>query len=392
MLYDNNAVDESHGVENSAQTDWELLRFQFPVAKQYVYFNHAAVAPLSLSVRKQIAVCAARFCEKGIVCNSEFLGVADTTRQLAAQLINAERSQIAFVKNTTQGILVVANGIRWEKGDNVVIPEKEFPANVYPWLNLSRKGVETRFVPLKYGRFTDEDIYRRVDKRTRAVSVSAVSFTNGFRCDLEKIGQLCKNEGIIFVVDAIQALGALEIDVGKSHVDVLAADSHKWLLGPQGIGILYVSAAAMDKLEVSNLGWKSMEDEGDYLNYDIRLKQSAARFEEGTLNIVGIAGLKASLEMLLGIGIPFIQRRILALNDTIIQNLSDRGYAVKSSLSPGERSGILSFMHQDIPTEKLYAKLFENDVVCAHRDGAIRISPHFYNNDVDILRFVKALY
>lgn len=371
--------------------DWELIRRQFPVANNYIYFNHAAIAPMSVNVKERITACMQKYCDYGIVCNQEFLRTVEHTRKLAGRLIDAEPSQIAFVKNTTQGLLLAANGIRWQKGDNVVVPEREFPANIFPWLNLVKKGVEVKFVPLRDGRFTGEDIARTIDKNTRAVSVSAVSFVNGFRCNLQEIGRLCKDHGILFIVDAIQALGALELAVSEGYIDLLAADSHKWLLGPQGIGFAYVSRFAMDRLDVANLGWMSMEDEGDYLRYDIRLKSNAARFEEGTLNIFGVVGLETSLEMLLSIGTSDIQKRIMEITDLLVGGLSERGYTIQSSLKSNERSGILSFTHVEHAAEDIYRRLFEANVVCAQRNGVVRISPHFYNNASDVDGFLNAL-
>ena len=333
----------------------------------------------------------AMYCEKGIVCNREYLSIANQTRVLAAQLINSKSSEIAFVKNTTQGIQLAANGIRWQPGDNVLIPENEFPANVFPWLNLANRGVETRFIPLNNGKFTPDDIARFMDNRTRAISVSAVSFTNGFRCNLAGIGRICHDRGIYFIVDAIQALGALEVDVNKCKIDLLSADAHKWLLGPQGIGFSFISESFLENLDVSNLGYRSMTDESDYLNYSIRLKPDASRFEEGSLNIFGIVGLKAALGMLLSIGIPTINERLNELIDVIINNLIERRYIIKSPLNSNERSGILSFYHNEIETETIHQNLIKGKVVCAMRDGAIRISPHFYNNMDDIKDFLNAL-
>ena len=371
--------------------DWNALRSQFPVADNFIYLNHAAIAPISLNVKKQIDECLEKYSLCGIVCNREFLDIADETRKLAARLINARPSEITFVKNTTQGIQIAANGIRWKRGDNVIIPGNEFPANVFPWLNLSKMGVETKFIPVKDGRFTAGDIAPYIDKQTRAVSVSAVSFTNGFRCNLAEIGKLCKENGIFFIVDAIQALGAVEVDVSKSKIDILSADAHKWLLGPQGIGISYISDAVLEKLDVSNLGYRSMANEDEYLNFNIRLKEDASRFEEGTLNLIGIVGLKASLEMLMTIGIPTIEKRLSDLNNVFIKNLTERGYIIKSPLNRNERSGILSFNHKKISTEMIYENLFKARVVCALRDGAVRISPHFYNNLEDMSGCLEAL-
>ena len=371
--------------------DWNALRDQFPVTRNFIYFNHAAIAPISLIVKEQINECTEKYCTNGIVCNSEYLDIADRARLLAAQLINAKFSEIAFIKNTTQGIQIAANGIRWQSGDNILIPVNEFPANVFPWLNLAKKGVEVRFIPTKDGRFTAGEIAKYIDKRTRALSVSAVSFTNGFRCNLTEIGQLCKDMGIFFNVDAIQALGAVDIDVRQSKIDLLSADAHKWLLGPQGIGIVFISESMLENLDVSNLGYKSMNEESDYLNYNIRLKSNASRFEEGTLNIFGIVGLKASLEMLLSIGIPMIESRLLELTNLLVQSLTEQSYIIRSFMNDNERSGILSFHHKKYSTDTIYQHLLKAGVVCARRDGAVRLSPHFYNNYEDIDLCVKAL-
>ncbi|MGA2363174.1 MAG: aminotransferase class V-fold PLP-dependent enzyme [Candidatus Aminicenantales bacterium] len=370
---------------------WKDFRREFPVAERYVYLNHAAVAPIPRRSAEAIARCAQEFCEKGIVCNRDYLQLVEEARELAARLLGVSAPEIAFVKNTTQGLLIAANGIHWEKGDNVVIPEKEFPANVYPWLSLGAMGVETRFVPLKNEKFTADDIEPFIDIRTRAVSVSAVSFWNGFRCDLRRIGQLCREKGVLFIVDGIQALGALDLCVEECYVDVLSADAHKWLLGPQGIGVLYVSKEAQEKLVVSNLGWKSMEHENDFLNYKIRLKGSAARFEEGTLNIVGIAGLKASLDMILEIGIDAIERRILDLGEQMVRGLVKKGYEIRSPMQGEERSGILCFFHRRFTAQAIFENLLKEEVVCALRDAAIRISPHFYNDERDVNSFLNAL-
>lgn len=376
---------------STLNSEWDSLRKKFPVTDNFIYFNHAAIAPVSVNVKKHINDCLEKYIASGIVCNREFLDIADKTRILIAQLINANPSEIAFVKNTTQGIQIAANGIRFNKGDNVLIPSNEFPANVFPWLNLSKKGVETKFIPVKDGRFTAGDIAPYINNKTRALSLSAVSFTNGFRCNLEQIGQLCKESGILFVVDAIQALGAVEVDVKKSKIDLLSADAHKWLLGPQGIGIAFISDSLLEKLDVANLGYKSMTEECEYLNYKIRLKPDASRFEEGTLNIIGIVGLKASLEMLLSIGIQTIEQRLAELNNVLIKKLIESGFMIESPLKSNEWSGILSFTHNDISTETIYKRLFNAKVVCAKRNDAIRISPHFYNNLKDIGSFFDAL-
>jgi cysteine desulfurase/selenocysteine lyase len=384
-------VKVDSNTDRSLVPDWAFYRNQFPVIQDFIYLNHAAIAPISLAVKEEVSRCMQKYCEYGIVCNRDYLDAVEQTRELAGRIIHAKPSEIAFVKNTTQGLLIAAHGIEWEKGDNVVIPEKEFPANVFPWFGLARKGVEVKFVPLEEGRFTVKGIQKFVNQRTRAVSVSAVSFINGFRCNLKEIGEFCEEKRICFIVDAIQALGAVEVDVKECHVDLLSADSHKWLLGPQGVGIAYLSRKALDTFRVSNMGWKSMVDEADHLRYDIRLKPGAARFEEGTLNIFGIIGLRRALQMLLDIGLSDVHDRIRELTDLLVTGLEERGYIIRSSMRTEERSGILSFVHDKYSSEEVYQALFDANVVCALRDGAVRISPHFYNNAEDIDEFMKAL-
>jgi selenocysteine lyase/cysteine desulfurase len=380
------------GFDATVIPDWDSFRSQFPVVRDYIYFNHAAIAPISRFLKERVSACMEKYCTQGIVCNSEFLEIVEETRRQAAKVINSHASDIAFVKNTTQGLLLAANGIDWKQGDNVVIPDKEFPANVFPWLALTSKGVEVRSVPLKNGRFTVDDIARCVDGRTRVISVSAVSFLDGFRCNLGEIGRFCEEKHILFVVDAIQALGAVDLDVKACRIDVLSADGHKWLLGPQGVGIAYVSEKALDTLAVSNMGWMSMTEESDHLRYDIRLRPDAGRFEEGTLNIFGIVGLKAAIDMLLNIGLPIIHNRILELLDLLVIGLEEKGYQIRSSMKRNERSGIISFSHKELATADIYEGLFRANVVCALRDNAVRISPHFYNNSTDIEKFLDALH
>ena len=380
-----------HGYDSPVMPDWNSFRSQFPVTREYIYFNHAAIAPISRILKERVSACMEKYCTQGIVCNREFLEIVEETRRQAAKIINSQASDIAFVKNTTQGLLLAANGIDWNKGDNVVIPDREFPANVFPWLALTRKGVDVRFVPLQNGRFTVNDLEQYVDSRTRVISLSAVSFLDGFRCDLGAIGQFCNDRGILFVVDAIQALGAVDLDVKACHVDLLSADGHKWLLGPQGVGIAYVSKKALDTLSVSNMGWMSMTEESDHLRYDIRLRPDAGRFEEGTLNILGIVGLKAAIDMLLNIGLPVIHERILELLDLLVGGLEEKGYEIRSSMKRDERSGIVSFAHRDLGATDIYERLLKANVVCALRNNAVRISPHFYNDISDIENFLDAL-
>ena len=229
--------------------DWDAIRRDFPVTDNYVYLNHAGVSPLSRRTMEAVQDYLTVISEHGITreASVRFARIVKDTRNKIGGLINADPDEIAFIKNTTQGILIAANGIDWCEGDNVVTASTEFPANVYPWLSLERRGVKTKFVQEKDARIPVEGIEKAIDHRTRAVAISFVEFASGFRNDLESIGRICKDKGVFFVVDAIQGLGVLDIDVKKCKIHIMSADGHKWLLGPEGTGCLYCSKSVSEK-------------------------------------------------------------------------------------------------------------------------------------------------
>ncbi len=372
---------------------WGAIRKDFPVTENYVYFNHAGVSPLSKSTMKAVKDYLAVISEHGITreASLRFARVVQDTRSRIGELINADSGEIAFIKNTTQGILIAANGIDWRAGDNVVTASTEFPANIYPWLNLERRGVKTKFVQEKDARIPVEEIERAIDRKTRAVAISFVEFASGFRNDLESIGRICQEKGVFFVVDAIQGLGALDIDVKKCKIHMMSADGHKWLLGPEGTGCLYCSREILDELVPNNVGWHSVINSSEYLNYDLTLRPDARRFEEGSLNIMGIYALGAAAAQILDIGIQNIETRVLALTDLAIQGLKEKGYQIVSSLIPAERSGIVCFRSQRHSSAELCQLLMDNKIVGADRAQSVRVSPHFYNSEEEIERMMEVL-
>ena len=371
--------------------DLDSIRAEFPVTREWVYLNHAGIAPISRRVRRAMRSFLEDVEENGMANHADWTETLRKTRTLAARLMNAHPSEIAFVSNTTAGILIVANGVRWRRGDNVVIAEKEFPANVYPWLNLQKRGVEVRFAREVEGCIPIEEIAARIDGGTRVVSLSSVEFATGYRNDLDAIGEICHRRGALFCVDAIQSLGALPLDVKKSRVDFLSADAHKWLLGPEGAGIFYCDRSAMQRIEVANLGWSSVANPSDYLTYDATLAATAARFEPGTSNTAGIHGLRAAFDLLLSVGIPEVEARILRLTDRLCEGLRLKGYRVQSPRGPSEKSGIVIFSHQSHTSDDLFRLLRENRVMGAIRDRKIRLSPHFYNTEQEIDRVLELL-
>lgn len=372
--------------------NWDRYRELFPVTERYIFVNHAGVAPLPLPTCEAIKRFAEEACRSGSVNYGRWMGIVEETRELLAEMLNASPREIAFVKNTTHGILIAANGVRWREGDNVIITDAEFPANVYPWLNLRRRGVEVRFARQSPdGRIPFEEIEKLVDERTRVISISFVEFATGFRNDLRRIGEMCRERGIIFVVDAIQGLGVIPLDVREFKIDILSSDSHKWLLGPEGIACFYCREEVLDEIDNPNLGWMSVVDEEDYLNYKLVQKGDARRFEEGSYNTMGIIALNASLKLLMEIGVDRIEGRVLGLLDILIDGLKRKGYRIISPLGSGERSGILSFVREGVDSGGIVKMLRENGVIAACRAGYIRVSPHFYNSEGEMRRILELL-
>ena len=367
-------------------------RTEFPVTNTYIYMNHAGVAPLSRRAAEAMATFVDDATINGAVNVDDWVETAEQCRSLAAQLINADASEIAFMKNTTQGILIAANGIDWYQGDNVVTTAVEFPANVYPWWSLKeRYGVETRMVPEKEGRIHIEDVIAAIDDNTRAVTISHVEFASGFRNDIKAIGEICHERDIWFVVDAIQSLGAIEIDVKSSYVDILAADGHKWLLAPEGAAIFYCANDKLERLINTNVGWASVLNPRDFLNYDLTQKPDATRFEEGSYNSVGLYGLKAAIELLLEVGISNIKTHILQITENLIEGLEAKGYRVITPTLNSERAGIVVFESDRHTPEALFEMLNEKNIITAERGSGLRVSPHFYNTESEIKRLLDIL-
>jgi selenocysteine lyase/cysteine desulfurase len=268
--------------------DWTDLRRQCPVATRWAYFDHAAVAPLTERARQTLVEWAADLAENGDVHDGTRVRRVEEVRALAARLLNADPLDIAFIKNTSEGIGIAAEGLPWQVGDNVVTAEDEYPANLYPWMNLAGRGVELRRVPSRDGRILLDDLRAAIDGRTRLVSLSYVEYASGFRNDLDAIGGLCREEGILFFVDAIQGLGVLPLDVRKTPIDFLSADGHKWLLGPEGAGLFWIRRELVERLHPVGVGWNSVIDSRNFDHVEFRLKPNAGRWESGSLNVGGI--------------------------------------------------------------------------------------------------------
>ena len=356
-------------------------RAQFPSAETAIHLDHASVGPISLRVAEVMQQNADDQARSGF--DPAWRHDIERVRRQVAWLVGSQPDNVAYVQNTSFGLSIAANGVDWQPGDNVVLPTREFPSNYYPWLNLRRRGVELRLVEAPEGHASIDDIAAAIDRRTRVVTLSAVQFSNGCRYDLAAIGGLCRQRGVLFVVDGTQAVGALRVEVEASGIDVLAVSAHKWMLGPPGIGFVTLSTRALEVIQPSVVGWLSVADPFAF-DYQLDLTPSASRFEPGTENVVGILGLGGTISLLQEYTPQWVEERILRLTDHVCQEVTARGFVVQSPRQDRQRSGIVIFSKPDTDPEQLHERLAAAGVKCAVRAGGIRFSPHYYNTTDEI--------
>jgi selenocysteine lyase/cysteine desulfurase len=364
---------------------------EFPVTRRWAFLDHAAVAPLPAAVRRALHAYADDLAEQGVAAFKPWFERITQVRALAGRLLNADPPDVAFVANTSAGIGIVAEGFPWQPGDNVVTAAEEYPANQYPWMNLADRGVEVRAVASRGSRLLIDDLRAAIDGRTRVLTLSMVEFASGFRNDLDAVGEMCRQRGIFFFVDAIQGLGVLPLDVGRSPIDALAADGHKWLLGPEGAGLFWVRREWVDRLHAVGVGWNSVVNCTDFNTIDFRLKPHAGRWEGGTYNVGGITAMGAGIELLLNAGIPAVAERVLALTDYLCENAARAGLEVFSSRADGEKSGIVSLLSPGRSPHALMKQCRDAGVIVNVRAGRLRVSPHAYNTVDDLERLIRVL-
>jgi len=351
--------------------------------------NHAGVSPISRRVAAAVQTFAGEALNIDAPTYARWEARTEEVRAAFARLIGARADEVAFVRNTSEGLSLVAGGFDWREGDNVVLVDDDYPSNVYPWWGLGARGVESRFVTRRAPRFTVHDIAAVVDGRTRLVSVSSVDWQSGFRADLASIGAFCRGRDILFCVDGIQSVGALQMDVASFLIDCLAVGGHKWLLAPEGCGCLFVSARIVERLRPPILGWKSVIDAGRYLPYHFDLRPDAARLEAGTPAHLGIHALGAALDLLLEVGPRRVEQRVLENTQKLAEGLREIGATIVSPWGPTERSGILNFRSGE--TRALHGALGRAGVICRERMGGVRLAPHFYTDDGDIARVLEVV-
>lgn len=367
------------------------MRSLFPVTKNLIYFNHAAVGPLSIRAYEAMERHARDQRDFGALHWRDWYAETDRVREAAARLLGAQPTEIAILKNTSEGLSFVAEGLHWNEGENVITTAMEFPSNWTPWRLLERRGVECRVAASA----SVGDIARLIDAHTRIVTVSSVAFHNGFTADLDAIGALCAERNILFCVDAIQSVGVLPIDVRHSKIDFLAADGHKWMCGPEGAALFYVAAEKRDALQVLENGWTNIDRKGKFIGCPTDWLPDARRFEAGSLNTNGIYGLRAALELLLEIGIEAISSKALTIANRLADGIEHAGWSLDSPRPI--RSAIVGTtppIVENGASKSLlwyHRKLEEQGIVCAPREGMLRFSPHFYNDADEVDRVVSAL-
>lgn len=357
------------------------LQQEFPLKPDLVYLNHAAVAPWPTRTCEAVK----RFAEENMMYGSKnyplWLETESQLRNQLKQLINAPSDKdIALVKNTSEALSLVAYGLHWQAGNNVVISNEEFPSNRIVWQSLHSQGVEVRQADLKNPNQSPEaSLIKLCDNNTRVLAVSSVQYASGLRLDLETLGKFCRANDILFCVDAIQSVGAVVFDVQKDLIDFAMADGHKWMLGPEGLAFFYTHPQVREKLKLTQFGWHMVEHAGNFDLDEWNIAPDSRRFECGSPNMLGIHALSASLSLLLETGMDTVESEIHRRTNRIIEYLSDhKNVTIVSNKALNRRAGIVTFNHDTYATESLYKLLNDNNVMCAMRGGGIRFSPHFY--------------
>ena len=367
------------------------VRNIFPYLKNdTIYFNHAATGPFSSLVTIRLNNLLKEKSESNIDDYESFVNVAVETKNILSELIHCNADRIAFLDNTSNGLNVLANSINWKKGDRILLNDVEFPANIYPFLNLKRFGVEIDFVKSENGFVTAEQIIDDVKPGTKLISVSYVQFLSGYKIDLDKIGNYCREKNIIFCVDGIQGIGALQIDVEKSKIDFLSCGTQKWLLGMQGLAFIYIDEELQKKMIPVNIGWLSVENAWNLLDYNLELKKSADVFEGGTLNTFGIYVFNTSLNLFKNYGFEKVEAEVLSNSKYFISKLNLIGIkCLLSNCLDSELSGIVTIKIDS--AERVFNHLSEKRMICSLREGLIRFSSHFYNTSQEIDTVVDEL-
>jgi cysteine desulfurase/selenocysteine lyase len=367
-------------------------RHLFPLTERYIHMNHAGVAPMSLragAAIEQVVDASMNRPYRDHWAQDE----ANRVRELVSRLINASPDSIALTRSTAHGISLLAQGLEWKAGDNVVGATGEYPANVYPWMALETRGVEFRQAKPIDGRVTADGVFSLVDARTRVVALSHVEFWNGFRVDLDAIGAECRRRGIVFAVDVMQSVGVLNVDVGRMPIDFCAAGAGKWLMGPPGIGFCFFAPELLERVRPVVVGVGSVAGRDRYFEYDLTFAPTALRFEESVVSLLDTAAFGAALELLLEVGVGAIEGQVLGLSARLADGLARRGCEIVEPWprSRSESSGIVSFRKPGMSAAAVLRDLTAAHVIARTHQDFVRLSPHFYNTEEEVYRVLEVM-
>ncbi len=353
---------------------------EFKLSDENICLNHAGVSPWPLRTVKAVHAFAEENMLQGSTRYLQWLKVEDNLKKQAAELINApSENDIALLKNTSEALSIVAYGLDWNQGDNVVSSDQEFPSNRIVWESLSSRGVQFRAADLSSADSPEDALFSLVDARTRLISISSVQYSTGLKMDLKRIGEFCRERGILFCVDAIQSIGAVRFDVREIHADFVMADGHKWMFGPEGLAIFYSRPDARKRLTLNQYGWHMVEAVGDFNQKSWEVAKTSRRFECGSPNMLCIHALNASLSLLLEAGPEHIEHEVLKRSDYIFHAVNTiPELELITPTESGRYAGIVTLRRVNTDNEVLYKHLMRNNILCAYRSGGIRLSPHFY--------------
>jgi len=380
-------------MENFARV-MKLELSEFPLDDSVIYLNHAAVSPWPLRTANAVKAFADENATFGSRNYLEWVNVESRLKEQLQQLVNADSSsEIALLKNTSEALSLVAYGLPWESGENVVITNQEFPSNRVVWESLGKYGVETLPADLSKGNSPEDSIITRMDGNTRLLSVSSVQYGTGLRLDLSVLGAACRERNILFCVDAIQSLGSMKFDVQACMADFVMADGHKWMMGPEGIALFYCRSEIMDRLNLKQYGWHMLEDHMDFSKQSWKIASSARRFECGSPNMTGVHALHASMTLIHEVGMQSIQELVLENTRFMIDFFSERTdhYQLITPDAEDRHAGIVTFRSLTESPESQYELLNRESIACALRGGGIRFSPHFYTPRKKLFRALEIL-
>ncbi|MFH1852648.1 MAG: aminotransferase class V-fold PLP-dependent enzyme [Candidatus Neomarinimicrobiota bacterium] len=371
----------------------QKFRSEFPhTDREMVYLDHAAVSPMNNRVKANLLAYIRQAQGEKIENWFDTMDMAVAAREKFGRLINAPKERVAAVRNTTDGMILLARGLDWQKGDRIILHRMEFPSNVYPWWDLQPFGVALDFLDTPQGAVAPADLEKVVTDRTRLVAVSWVQYFSGYKNDIAALADWCHSRRILLAVDVMQGLGALKYDNASAQADFIATGSAKWLMGPQGVGFIYITEELQERIHPPHLGWQSRSDLLNFHAYDQPLKADASRYEFATPFSLGVWGVNGAFDLLLEAGQPAIENRIIELTDYLVHQLLTRNYRIVSDRCDGVKSGILiTSNHNPERNQQIFEYLHKKDIHISLRNGNLRVSPHFYNTEAELDKLVEVV-